>query len=75
MGIPRQKRGWVLVLIIAWGVSLPAGAAIPAFAEGTKAPPSLPLAGDPAIAFQSGYIKFSEQVSGLVVGSLSRVAS
>jgi len=27
------------------------------------------LAGDPAIAFQGGYIKFSEQVSGLVVGS------
>jgi peptidoglycan-associated lipoprotein len=69
MGIPRQKRGWILVLIIAWGVSLPAGAVIPAFAQEAKAPTTLPLAGDPAIAFQSGYIKFSEQVSGLVVGS------
>jgi peptidoglycan-associated lipoprotein len=69
MGIPRQKRAWVLCLIIAWGVSLPAGAVIPAFAEEAKAPPTLSLAGDPAIAFQSGYIKFSEQVSGLVVGS------
>src|SRR2546428_12154650 len=69
MEIPRQKRAWVKVLIVAWGLSLPAGAATPSFAADAPAPPSLTLAGDPAIAFQGGYIKFSEQVSGIVVGS------
>ncbi len=69
MEIPRQKRAWVKVLIVAWGLSLPAGAATPSFAADAPAPPTLTLAGDPAIAFQGGYIKFSEQVSGLVVGS------
>ena len=69
MEIPRQKRAWVQVLVVAWGLSLPAGAATPSFAADAPAPPTLTLAGDPAIAFQGGYIKFSEQVSGLVVGS------
>src|SRR6266571_3765822 len=69
MEIPRQKRAWVKVLVVAWGLSLPAGAATPCFAADAPAPPTLTLAGDPAIAFQGGYIKFSEQVSGLVVGS------
>src|SRR2546425_10915863 len=69
MEIPRQKRAWVKVLIVAWGLSLPAGAATPSFAADAPATPTLTLAGDPAIAFQGGYIKFSEQVSGLVVGS------
>jgi peptidoglycan-associated lipoprotein len=69
MGIPRLKRAWVQVLIVAWGLSLPAEAVTPAFAEVAQAPPPLILAGDPAIAFQGGYLKFSEQVSGLVVGS------
>src|SRR3989454_10295878 len=69
MEIPRQKRAWVRVLIAAGGLSLPAGAATPSFAADAPAPPTLTLAGDPAIAFQGGYIKFSEQVSGLVVGS------
>jgi len=69
MEIPRQKREWVKVLIVAWGLSLPVGAATPSFAADAPAPPTLALAGDPAIAFQGGYIKFSEQVSGLVVGS------
>ncbi len=69
MEIPRQKRAWVQVLVVAWGLSLPAGAATPSFAADAPAPPTLTLAGDPAVAFQGGYIKFSEQVSGLVVGS------
>jgi outer membrane protein OmpA-like peptidoglycan-associated protein len=69
MEIPRQKRAWVQVLVVAWGLSLSAGAATPSFAADAPAPPTLTLAGDPAIAFQGGYIKFSEQVSGLVVGS------
>jgi len=69
MRIPRQKRAWVQVLVVAWGLSLPAGAATPVFAEDAQAPPILTLAGEPAIAFQGGYLKFSEQVSGLVVGS------
>ena len=69
MGIPRQKRAWVQVLVIAGGLSLPAGAVTPAFAEDAPAPPTLTLAGDPAIAFQGGYIKPSEQVSGRVVGA------
>src|SRR2546428_12107097 len=69
MEIPRQKRAWVKVLIVAWGLSLPAGAATPSFAADAPAPPTLTLAGDPAIAFQGGYINFSEQLSGLVVGS------
>src|SRR3989449_9294291 len=67
--IPRQKRAWVQFLVVAWGLSLPTGAAAPSFAADAPAPPTLTLAGDPAIAFQGGYIKFSEQVSGLVVGS------
>src|SRR3989442_1194306 len=69
MEIPRQKRAWVKVLIVAWGLSLPAGAATPSFAADAPAPPTLTLAGDPAIAFQGGYIKFSEQLSGPVIGS------
>ena len=69
MEIPRQKRAWVQFLVVAWGLSLPTGAAAPSFAADAPAPPTLTLAGDPAIAFQGGYIKFSEQVSGLVVGS------
>jgi len=69
MGIPRQKRAWVQVLVVAWGLSLPAGAVTPAFAEDAQAPPTRALVGDPAIAFQGGYLKFSEQASGLVVGS------
>ena len=69
MEIPRQKRAWVQVLVIAWGLSLQAGAATPSFAADAPGPPTLTLAGDPAIAFQGGYIKFSEQISGLVVGS------
>ncbi|HZC80460.1 MAG TPA: hypothetical protein VE222_01870, partial [Nitrospiraceae bacterium] len=69
MGIPRKKRAWVQVLVVAWGLSLPTGAVTPAFAEDAPASPSLTLAGDPAIAFQGGYIKPSEQVSGVVVGS------
>lgn len=67
MEIPRQKRVWVLV--VAWGLGLPAGVATSSFAEVAPASPTSTLAGDPAIAFQGGYIKFSEQVSGLVVGS------
>src|SRR2546427_13205296 len=69
MEIPRQKRAWVKVLIVAWGLSLPAGAATPSFAADAPAPPTLTLAGDPAIAFQGGNISFSEPVSGLVVCS------
>src|SRR2546422_9034655 len=69
MGIPRQKRAWVQILVVAWGLSLPAGAVTWAFAEDAPAPPTSTLAGEPAIAFQGGYLKFSEQVSGLVVGS------
>ena len=69
MEIPRQKRAWVQVLVVAWGLSLQAGAATPSFAADAPGPPTLTLAGDPAIAFQGGYIKFTEQVSGLVVGS------
>jgi peptidoglycan-associated lipoprotein len=69
METPRQKRAWVQVLVIAWGLSLPAGAATPSFAADAPAPPGLILGGVPAIAFQGGYIKFSEEVSGLVVGS------
>src|SRR2546426_7747144 len=69
MEIPRQKRAGVQFLVVAWGLSLPTGAAAPSFAADAPAPPTLTLAGDPAIAFQGGYIKFSEQVSGLVVGS------
>ncbi len=69
MGIPRQKRAWVQVLVIAGGLSLPAGVVTPAFAEDAPAPLNLILAGDPAIAFQGGYIKPSEQFSGRVVGA------
>jgi len=69
MGIPRQKQVWVQVLVIVGGLSLPAGAVTPAFAEDAPAPPTLTMAGDPAIAFQGGYIKPSEQVSGRVVGA------
>src|SRR3989475_367356 len=69
MRIPRQKQAWVQILVVAWGLSLPAGAVTRAFAEDAQAPPTLTLAGDPAIAFQGGYLKFSEQVSGLVVGA------
>ena len=69
MGIPRQKRAWVLVLVGAWGLSLPAGAITPAFAGDSPAPPTLTLTGEPSIAFQGGYIKPSEPVSGMVVGA------
>src|SRR2546422_4091251 len=56
-------------MMAAWERILLTGAAAPSFAADAPAPPTLTLAGDPAIAFQGGYIKFSEQVSGLVVGS------
>src|SRR3989441_693943 len=69
MESPRRRRAWAQALMVAWGLVLPAGAATPSFAADAPAPPTLTLAGDPAIAFQGGYIKFSEQVSGLVVGS------
>src|SRR5437870_4103097 len=67
MGKPRQKRIWVQVLVVVWGLSLPAGAVTPAIAEDAPAPPTLNLAGEPSIAFQGGYIKSSEPVSGVVV--------
>src|SRR5256886_9968010 len=69
MGKPRQKRIWVQVLVVVWGLSLPAGAVTPAIAEDAPAPPTLNLAGEPSIAFQGGYIKSSEPVSGVVVGA------
>src|SRR2546425_11406120 len=69
MGKPRQKRIWVQVLVVVWGLSLPAGAVTPAIAEDAPAPPTLALAGEPSIAFQGGYIKSSEPVSGVVVGA------
>ena len=69
MGKPRQKRIWVQVLVVVWGLSLPAGAVTPAIAEDAPAPPTLTLAGEPSIAFQGGYIKSSEPVSGVVVGA------
>src|SRR5437870_5791694 len=69
MGKPRQKRIWVQVLVGVWGLSLPAGAVTPAIAEDAPAPPTLTLAGEPSIAFQGGYIKSSEPVSGVVVGA------
>src|SRR5207245_11804621 len=34
-----------------------------------RSPPTLALAGEPSIAFQGGYIKSSEPVSGVVVGA------
>ena len=69
MEIPRQQRAWVQILVVAWALILPAGAATLSFAEDAPASPPLAMAGDPAIAFQGGYIKFSEKVSGLIVGS------
>src|SRR2546422_9354746 len=69
MGKPRQKRIWVQVLVVVWGLSLPAGAVLPAIAEDATAPPTLALAGEPSIAFQGGYIKSSEPVAGVVVGA------
>src|SRR2546426_2967561 len=69
MGKPRQKRIWVQVLVVVWGLSLPAGAVTPAVAEDATAPPTLALAGEPSIAFQGGYIKSSEPVAGVVVGA------
>src|SRR5207244_11841237 len=72
MGIPQQKRAWVQVLVVAWGLSLAAGAVTPAFAANAQAPPTRALVGDPAIAFQRGNLKLSEHVSGLVVVSRAR---
>src|SRR5438309_10031928 len=69
MGKPRQKRIWVQILVVVWGLSLPAGAVTPAIAEDAPAPRTLALAGEPSIAFQGGYIKSSEPVSGVVVGA------
>lgn len=69
MGKLRQKRIWVQVLVVVWGLSLPAQAVTPAIAEDAPAPRTLTLAGEPSIAFQGGYIKRSEAVSGMVVGS------
>src|SRR5437660_242490 len=69
MGKPRQKRIWVQVLVVVWGLSLPVGAITPAIAEEAPGEPTLTMAGEPSIAFQGGYIKTSEPVSGMVVGS------
>ncbi len=69
MGTSRQILVGGLVLAVAWGLSLAAGAVTPAFAEDAPRPPALTLAGEPSIAFQGGYIKNeAEQVSGTVVG-------
>jgi peptidoglycan-associated lipoprotein len=69
MGKPRQKRTWVQVLVVVWGLSLPVGAITPAIADEALSLPALTLAGEPSIAFQGGYIKSSEPVSGMVVGA------
>ncbi len=69
MGKPRKKRTWVQVLVVVWGLSLPVGVVTPAIAEEAPSPPALTLSGEPSIAFQGGYIKSSEPVSGMVVGA------
>src|SRR5437773_1845710 len=69
MGKPRKKRTWVQVLVVVWGLSLPVGVVTPAIAEEAPSPPGLTLSGEPSIAFQGGYIKSSEPVSGMVVGA------
>ena len=69
MGKPRKKRTWVQVLVVVWGLSLPVGVVTPAIAEEAPSPPGLTLSGEPSIAFQGGYIKPSEPVSGMVVGA------
>src|SRR2546422_6458291 len=60
--IPRQKRAWVQFLVVAWGLSLPTGAAAPSFAADAPAPPTLTLAGDrksTRLNSSHGYISYA----------------